>query len=297
MAQMMNETTHLAFVTYSILPELSPDDLTLAKFLSGKNIKVSAVIWDDENIDWNQFDAVIIRSTWDYFTRTKSFDAWLEKLSLSGCRVMNPLSVIHWNKNKNYFNDFQKQGFAFPPYYYLEQGSNVDLPQLLRNDHWQKAVIKPSISGGAHNTWITTTASVHTDSPRLDAMLEEGDVIVQIYMDEIVTEGELSLVFFNKQFSHAVCKKASSGDFRVQSQFGGTVTPVQPTKSLIQQAEALINSIPEDLLYARVDGLVLNENELCLMELELIEPALFVSDNDQACDNFYQALLELLPLS
>lgn len=294
MGQTLEETIHLAFATYSNLPALSADDLTLANYLSTKNIKVTAAIWDDENIDWTQFDAVIIRSTWDYFTNALAFDIWLEKLSLSGCQIMNPLSVIHWNKNKNYFNDLKSQGFNFPPYYFLEQGSIADLPQLLRNEHWQKAVIKPAVSGGAHNTWITTTASIQTDIPRLKAMLDQGDVIVQKFMDEIVTTGEISLIFFNKQFSHAVCKKAISGDFRVQEQFGGTITSITPNNHLIQQAQEILNNIPEDLLYARVDGLILDENDLCLMELELIEPSLFLSASEQACDSFYQALHQLL---
>ena len=119
-------------------------------------------------------------------------------------------------------------------------------------------------------------------------------VIVQKFMDEIINEGELSLIFFNKQFSHAISKKPKVGDFRVQQKFGGTAEPVVPDKKIIQQAAELLNSINESLLYARVDGVVAADDKFYLMELELIEPRLSVSSDVKACEKFYEAFLQLL---
>ncbi len=104
------------------------------------------------------------------------------------------------------------------------------------------------------------------------------------------------MVFFNKRFSHAICKKAKQGDFRVQTQFGGTAEAIQPDKTILIQAADLLNSITEPLLYARVDGVVTDEGKFLLMELELIEPSLSVFSNDKACENFYAALVEILAI-
>ena len=104
------------------------------------------------------------------------------------------------------------------------------------------------------------------------------------------------MVFFNKKFSHAICKKAKQGDFRVQTQFGGTAEAIQPDEAILIQATDLINSIAEPLLYARVDGVLIDNGRFLLMELELIEPSLSVSSHEKACENFYAALVELLAI-
>ncbi len=113
-------------------------------------------------------------------------------------------------------------------------------------------------------------------------------------MDGVVTNGELSLMFFDKKFSHAVIKKAKSGDFRVQAQFGGISEPVFPGEAIVKSAGALLNTIEEPLLYARVDGIIADDGNFYLMELELIEPVLFIWTDENARENFYKALQNLL---
>jgi glutathione synthase/RimK-type ligase-like ATP-grasp enzyme len=288
---------HLAFVTYVKLPDLTEDDQLLANYLSRKNIVVTPVLWDDAAIDWQQFDAIVLRSMWDYFERPDEFNEWLDRLALLECNVLNPLSVVQWNQNKLYFNDFTRKGIQLPPYFICPQKSTITLATILKENGWNKAVVKPAISGGAYNTWVVSSSSASDDEIRFSELLQTGDIIVQSFVEEIVTKGELSLIFFNKVFSHAICKKVKTGDFRVQTQFGGTAEPIQPDKTILAQAEQLLLSIEEPLLYARVDGVASDNGEFLLMELELIEPGLSVFSNDKACENFHQGLLEVMAKS
>ncbi len=287
---------HIAFVTYAKAPDLTPDDRILAQYLSQKNITIVPVLWDDEAIDWYAFDAIIIRATWDYFERPQEFNQWLDRLEPLAHKVWNPLSVVKWNQDKRYFDDFTKKGIGLPPYIICPRNGKANLKQIMEDNGWRKAVVKPAISGGAYHTWVVHTDTAITDQSRFAVLQETGDVIVQVFVEEIITNGELSLVFFNKKFSHAICKKAKQGDFRVQAQFGGTAEVIQPSEAVLSQATDLINSVEEPLLYARVDGVVMEDGRFLLMELELIEPSLWVSNHERGCENFYEALNEILAL-
>ncbi len=286
----------VAFVTYHKFPDLYEDDQLLQQYLIQKGIDVIPVSWDDAAINWQQFDIIILRSMWDYFERPVEFDNWLDKLESLDCNVLNPVSVVKWNQNKNYFDDFSRKGILLPAYVICKQKENYSLKEILENKKWSKAVVKPTISGGAYNTWTTNIDCAEDDKIRFTELLQQGDVIVQKFVEEIITKGELSLIFFNKKFSHAICKKAKQGDFRVQLQFGGTNEAIQPEESILKQATNLLNTIPETLLYARVDGVVTEDGRFLLMELELIEPVLSVYSNDKACENFYNAFVEIIAI-
>jgi len=287
----------IAFVTYKDEANLTEDDNALAQYLSKKNIFVNPVVWDDIKINWQGYDAIVLRSTWDYFEKTAEFNVWLDKIELLGCIVLNPVSVVRWNQSKKYFLDLSHKGILIPPYQYLLKRTHSSLADILKDNDWKKVVIKPAVSCGSFNTWIANSSPTAADELRFTEMLEKADVIVQKFMEEIITEGELSLIFFNKQFSHAISKRPKNGDFRVQLKFGGTTDPVVPGKKIVQQAANLLSSINESLLYARVDGVIAGEDKFYLMELELIEPRLSVSSNVKACENFYEALLQLLPVN
>ncbi|RZK54982.1 MAG: hypothetical protein EOO91_14965 [Pedobacter sp.] len=124
-------------------------------------------------------------------------------------------------------------------------------------------------------------------------MTEIEDFIVQPFLTEIEENGEWSFIFFGGKFSHALLKKAADGDFRVQATFGGTVHPQQPAKELLTTAQKYVDQFAKDCLYARVDGAIVN-NEFLLMELELIEPFLFLDTEEKALENYYEALKRLI---
>jgi glutathione synthase/RimK-type ligase-like ATP-grasp enzyme len=284
---------HIVFVTYKDEPLLFEDDQLIADYLESKNIRVSPIPWDDETIDWTLFDAVVIRSAWDYIHRATEFNLWLERLKTLGVKLFNPISVIQWNQHKSYFVDFSERGILVPSFQYCPAKSKFELSTIIKENGWDKAVVKPAVSAGSFNTWVVEKENLANSQKRFAELLQTNDMIVQEFMKEVLTEGEWSLLFFNKKFSHAIIKKPKSGDFRVQAKFGGSAEPIIADEKIIEQAAKILNSIDEPLLYARVDGLVLN-GDFYLMELELIEPVLFVEQGEHACENFYQALLNLV---
>ena len=249
------------------------------------------------NVNWLTYDAVILRSMWDYHLKSSLFDTWLDKLAIVGCYVMNPVSIARWNKNKKYFIELSEKGILLPAFYFCLTETDISLRTILEMKGWDKVVVKPAISGGSFETWRTTSTDDSLDESHFREMLKSGDVIVQKYIDEIVTEGELSLIYFNKIYSHAIRKKAKQGEFRVQTQFGGTTTPFQPSNDILHKAGDLLSMIKVRLLYARVDGVVGSDGGFYLMELELIEPNLYVRYDVNACENFYAALQSLIKVN
>jgi hypothetical protein len=151
-------------------------------------------------------------------------------------------------------------------------------------------VIKPTISATAFETWISTPDTVNRDEYAIHQMLRRSGVMIQKFIEEVPAKGEWSLVFFNKEYSHAVLKRARDGEFRVQNEYGGYLEEnVSPRSSLIEQARHIVEFIDAPLLYARVDGVEVDERFM-LMELELIEPFLFFSADSQSVARFAQTL-------
>lgn len=284
---------NLAILTYNKLPHGSSDDWLAFDLLRQQGFNVEAVSWDDPAINWQKFEAIIVRSCWDYHHRPQEFRHWLDLMQTLGVRFFNPLDVIRWNMDKTYLRDLQRQGVTVPPTVWLEQRHPANLFDLLHEQGWAKAVVKPTISGTAYQTWLTSPAEAANQQAPFEQLLAERAVMVQQFLPQIVSDGEWSLMFFNRQFSHAVIKRAKSGDFRVQDDFGGTVTAETPSPDLLAQAEQILARIKSPLLYARVDGVVI-DGHFTLMELELFEPHLFFYIVPQAPARFAQAVRQLV---
>ncbi|WP_299704186.1 hypothetical protein [uncultured Pontibacter sp.] len=268
------------------------EDERLYRFLAEKGHQISFQVWDDEQVDWTAFDAIIIKSPWDYFDKISAFYTWLDKLEALGCRVLNPVQTLRWNADKIYFKDLQAQGVKIVPTVWLEQGSTFDAAAVVKAIGQDKIIIKPRVSGAAKNTLAIERAEADNYTDRLNALLQEEPFLAQPFLEQIKTQGEWSFIFFNGQYSHTVLKTAKSGDFRVQHFFGGSVHTPEPPAALLDAATRIVEQFAADCLYARVDGVELN-GELVLMELELIEPFLFLSTSDGALECYYQAFLQL----
>jgi glutathione synthase/RimK-type ligase-like ATP-grasp enzyme len=285
----------VALVTYRDLPRLTSEDQLVCSFLQTLGVQTQAVIWDAPGVAWDRYQAVVVRSCWDYHLHPSRFIGWLGDLERLQVPLWNPAPILDWNLHKTYLRDLQTQGIAIPPTCWLQRGSTAELPIIFADYGWKQAVIKPAISATAYNTWRTTRQRASHDQQRFAALLRQSDLLVQQFMEPVVTYGEWSFVFFQKQYSHAVLKKAKAGDFRVQDDFGGTVEVVSPGPELIEQAQQIINRIRGPLLFARVDAIELN-GRLVLMELELIEPYLFLQSTPHAVERFARAILTLLPI-
>jgi glutathione synthase/RimK-type ligase-like ATP-grasp enzyme len=280
----------IAFVTYGQFQELATDDNLTAQCLSQQGIEVHSVSWDSTLVEWKQFDKIILRSTWDYHLRIEEFNLWLESMQQQGNLLYNPGEVIQWNMNKVYLKELSEKGVLIPSTIWLRQFACVQLKEVLTDRGWDKAVIKPTISASAYQTWLISPQTAAEDQYQLDKMLESGEVMIQEFVKEIQTKGEWSLVFFNKQFSHAVLKQTKTNDFRVQSSYGGTATALAPPSFILREAKRIISLIDAPLLYARIDGIEAAGNFI-LIEVELIEPSLFLSQAPGASQAFADAIL------
>jgi hypothetical protein len=283
----------IAFVTYQKAPHLTPDDALAVAPLKELEIEVTPAIWNDPAVNWKRFDAVIVRSCWDYHRQPRQFRQWLDHLQTQQITLWNPAEIIRWNMDKKYLQELAAKGVAIPPTIWLEAESVADLFSLLNETRFAQAVIKPTISATAHQTYRTVPATARADQAKLDAVLRRSGVMIQKFVDEITTTGEWSLIFFAGKFSHAVLKRAPDGDFRVQADFGGTYHQHLPPPELIKQAEAILRLLEPPLLYARVDGVDRN-GQLVLMELELIEPCLFLNIDAAAPRRFAEAIFQFM---
>lgn len=283
----------VALATQAALPALNADDRLLVPALATRGVHASAAVWDDPSVDWATFDAVVIRSCWDYHLKHEVFLAWIARLERAGVAVWNPPAVVRWNAEKGYLRDLALHGVPVVPTRWIERGSDVALHDVLHDAGWQRAVVKPAISASAHETWQTSRHIAEPDAARFRSMVDGGRVLVQPFMEAVVTAGEWSVVFVGGEFSHAMLKRARRGDFRVQSEHGGSATRGDPGAHVVEQARRALRAGARDTLYARVDGCVM-DGEFVLMELELIEPLLYLGEHPDAADRFAAALVERL---
>ncbi len=280
----------IALLTYEGQIGFATDDQLLVTYLKQTGFRVSAVPWENSVRKLREFDAVVFRSTWNYHKSPDEFKIWLNTLEMMGLNLWNPLPVIRWNMSKSYLLDLHQKDVPIPAFKYVRKDTEWELDSFLQKNKWQKVVIKPAISATAYNTFPVTRQEAQTANNRINLLLAESDLIVQEFMEEVITDGEYSFIFFGNRYSHAVKKIPKKGDFRVQADFGGNWHPCSPSVSLINQAKQILMLVEEDLLYARVDGVV-RQGLFYLMELELIEPALFFGAHPEAARRFTQVLL------
>ncbi len=283
----------VALVTYDARTEVTDDDRLFVDALSARGVSVHAVSWPDPAAQWSSFDAVVVRSPWDYFLRAHEFHQWLDRLERERIPVHNDVRILRWNADKSYLRDVGARGVPVIPTRWLAAGATASLAELRRETGWSELVVKPTVSGGAHRTWRAAPGAESDDEVRLVEMVAEGAVMVQPLIAEIELEGEWSLVFFAGRYSHAVLKRPGTGDFRVQREHGGTLEAAEPAASVIAAAARTIGAIPfgeGPPLYARVDGCIV-DGELLLMELEVLEPELFLRCAAESADRLADALL------
>lgn len=278
----------VALVTFDRLPQLSEDDQRLIPEFARLGLKAEPAVWSDPTIEWSKFDTVILRSPWDYHLRHEDFLEWISKLQNLGVSLWNPPELLRWNLDKHYLKDLDAKGFKVPPTIWVHNNTIVDLSAIIRDQGWRRAVAKPRISASGHNTVLAKTEA----GGEAGYFSHKSGGMVQPYLEEVETEGEWSLLFFNKNYSHAVLKRPKSGEFRVQAEHGGSADPADPPRKFIEVASDLLDSITGPLLFARVDGIPV-QGEFTLIELELIEPYLFFEADPLAPRRFCEAFIHL----
>lgn len=263
---------------------VSDDDLAVAH-LAALGWQPDTVSWRDKSVDWNDFEAVIIRTPWDYQRDPDKFLQVLENIESSSAHLENSLDIVRWNLNKKYLADLESKGIAIVPTIWKAKGiSAAEVDGWLGHFGTTELVIKPTVSATAEHTY-----RISRFDPELTDVFEEREYMVQPFMPAIVQEGEYSLFDFDGEFSHAILKTPKTKDFRVQEEHGGIIKGHEPDGNLRAAAKRVFDAMGEVPLYARVD-LVRDENDnFLVMELELIEPSLYLRMDAGAPERFARA--------
>ncbi|MFF9702061.1 RimK family alpha-L-glutamate ligase [Streptomyces griseofuscus] len=270
----------IALATYDpgTAPSKDADLPVLVRALNDAGARADAPYWDDPGIDWSAYDLVVVRSTWDYSWRAAEFTAWLERVARA-TRIANPAEVIRWNLDKRYLGELAAAGVPTVPTSYLAPGE--DGAPVLPTDH--DYVIKPTSGAGARFAARYTPAEHETAVRHLARMHAEGfTAMVQPYLQGIDVTGERALQFFGGRLLHASRKGAvlSPGTpYDADKVAHPDLTPWQPTHAELAVAKKALAAVPGSaapLLYARVDLADGPDGTPRLMELELVEPNLFL---------------------
>lgn len=300
---------HVTLATYERLPELTAEDRALAAALERRGVRVRAAVWSDRAAWARDPGLVVVRSCWDYHLRLAEFEGWLERLRARGVAVRNPPGVIRWNARKRYLLDLAARGVSTLPTELLPFAGSDALGAALAARaaadpaRWGDVVVKPAVSASAFLTVRVRAddgAAGVADALRgFDALPAGAEVLVQPFAASVAEIGETSLVYLGGRFSHAVTKRPAAGDFRVQEELGGSSRPAEAPAALVawgagvlDAAGALCGAAVPEITYARVD--VLAEAAPRLMELELVEPSLFLRHAPGAAERFADAIVAAL---
>ncbi len=284
----VKESKGVALVTCEDWPHLYEDDLLLVKALNAIGIESRPAVWSDPGINWLAFDALVMRTPWDYFVRLAEFRAWLDARIASGVRMINSAAILEWNFDKRYLQELEARGVAVIPSIVVRRGESPDVAALARGRGWDDIVIKPTISGGGYRTHRLRVGDLPAHSTEIAEILSDRDLMIQPFLPEI-HNGELSLLFFDGVFSHAVLKRPRQGEYRVQFQYGGTNEGAEVRPEWIDGAHVCIDAAPALPAYARVDG-VIKDGRFFLMELEIFEPLMFLARHPEAPERFARAI-------
>ena len=269
------------------------EDFLVQEALKKLGLKTLRLAWDNSTFDWSETRSVLFRTTWDYFDRFDEFSVWLEKISKL-TTLFNSENLIRWNIDKHYLRDLNVKGINIAKTYFIEKGQKTSLKQLHDNLGWQETVLKPCISGAARHTYKLNNNNLSDYETLFSELNSSESFMLQPFQHQIVSKGEISMMVFNGQFTHAVLKKAKQGDFRVQDDFGGTVHNYVPTADEILFAENTIKACAELPIYARVDIFTDNNGDIALSELELIEPELWFRHYPKAAEVLALGIKKLL---
>lgn len=277
-ARYMNMKT-LTITTCQTYPNPSDNLTTLAETLCAMGIECQIQPW--QNVQ--KSEAILPLAAWDYAAEPEHFRHWIQRLAQQGSRFINSAELMLWNMHKSYLCDLQHRGIRVIPTVYLV-AEPTQIQQTIAQQGWQDIVFKPAIGQSG-----TAVVKYHQGEPLPDLSPYTQGLIIQPYIAEVATNGETSLIFFNGEFSHAVCRQPRLGDFRANSAYGVTISPITPSTRLIQLARQTLEVLPNMPVYARVDGTVI-DNDFLLNELELIEPTMYLHTNAQATQRFADVL-------
>ncbi len=266
---------------------LHEDDL-LVEALAKLGYNATRVAWTHPH-DWRTFDAVVVRSTWDYSWQIEAFLACIAEIS-EATHLINAHPTLVWNLDKHYLADLARANIPVVPTHFVPCGAHETLASCMDRIGADHVVVKPAVSSGGRNTHAVTRAQVAAFEPRFAELLAARTMMVQPFQPAILTEGEVTLVAIAGAVTHAVRKVARPGEFRVQESYGGSVAQHTPSADERSLAERALQTIAARPLYGRVDIVRTLDGSPAVMELELVEPELWLRFHPPAAILLAQAI-------
>ncbi|MFK5854950.1 MAG: hypothetical protein QM503_02390 [Bacteroidota bacterium] len=285
----------LAILTSAEMPNLLPYDMDVIELLKIKGVESTIIVWDEiiktRPTELQKYDAILIRTIWDYFLK---YDEYLELLNLleaSNVPVFNPIEILRWNANKKYLSELQNEGFDIIPTIF-NLNSDKDSFATAISKGWKKMVLKPVISGNSYHTFVVDSDDETKFNQLIDKHYIDRPFMLQEFIPEI-SNGEISTIYFSNGYSYSVTKVPPVGEYRVQFDYGGVYHfgDVDPTIKKI--CDRIASRFETKLLYQRVDG-VWRDGKFLIMEVELIEPDIYLNLSNQAKNQWVDSLANML---
>jgi glutathione synthase/RimK-type ligase-like ATP-grasp enzyme len=280
-----------AFLTLSDPTGFVIDDDLAHEPLQRRGWQVETIPWNKTGIDWARYDIAVIRSTWDFQLHPQAFLETLAGIRRAGTRLENSLDIVRWNMQKTYLRDLATRGVLILPTLWRERLRPRELLPLFEELGSDEIVIKPVMSGNAQGAYRLDRSRAHSQAVEIEAYYATKPLMVQPFESQVVSEGEYSLFYFNGTYSHCVLKVPKPGDFRVQEEHGGDIRAVNAEPALLEAAVATIAALTATPLYARADFVRHDANSFRIMELELVEPALYLRMDAGAPARFADAIV------
>ena len=287
--------TRVALVTCLHIPEVDHDEDLLVQALTSRGIDAVVAAWDDPAFAWDACDAAVLRSTWNYYEDIASFLAWASSTAQTTL-LLNPLEVVRANCHKSYLGQLAASGVPIVPTEFLPAGEAWNLAHRARTRGWERVVFKPAVSAGSHNTYASSTADLDSLESQLQTHLADVDMMLQPFIDSVSGYGERSLVFVDEVFQHAIRKSprfATDAESVSRSSEPVTESERALAESVLHASRSLWSDAAQShdpLLYARVDLVPDTHGAPLLMELELIEPSLFLAQHAPTLDALADAI-------
>ncbi len=275
----------IAFLTNDTHSQFFKDDLNVIPHLELLNLPTKPLVWTQVPIDQpkqalamlQKFQAIIIRSPWDYHSRFTQFLNFLKFCKENQIKLLNPYEILIWNLNKHYLDELELNQIPCIPTIWTQNSNEFSKAEELMR-LYKTIIFKPAVSAGSANTFKLTQENINDHKNIMFQVMNEKECMFQPYLESIETIGELSLIYFAGNFSHAIVKKPKTGDFRVQDKFGGSIEAIQPDQDAMNIANKCIQYIEskftQKLLYTRID-LVHWKKNWVIIEAECVEPQLY----------------------
>jgi glutathione synthase/RimK-type ligase-like ATP-grasp enzyme len=267
-------------VTCALVPDLDPDDRLLQREMQRRGLDVSVEVWSEPQTDWSASTLCVLRSTWDYHVRYDEFVSWIDRAS-AVTRLQNGPHLLKWNADKSYLRALQERGVPIVPTAWVARGERCSLATLAEMRGWRDLVLKPAKGLAGHGVSLVRRGakSFAAAQARLDHLAQTCDMLIQPYLEGVFAYGERALIFIDGHYSHAIVKKPFDTLLAISDTDSSLV---EATGDEIAIALKALDAVPAPTLYARVDLLRDDDDNVCVSELELIEPALYFGVHELA---------------